>query len=361
MDAKNFIIAVTASYLLSIWGSKKILELPRCGRLIGVLTSTFFSFAGVSLILFLGCRFYYSRPFLAWSFFVSVLWIYVGCRLFFSFEQTVYGFLPGSVISELEREWRPNFVELDSVTSDVAFDVLVVPPTMRNMPREWVAYATNRTIRGVPITQPAFLYEFFTGRVTVESITDEPIFVFRPPLAYLPFKRMTDWVILTAALPFALLLMSILIAVASFRPPIFFTQERMGKNGVPFRMYKFRTMTEDGEVTPLGELLRKRHLDELPQLLNVIKGEMSFIGPRPEVTELAERYSRDIPFYDYRTSMLPGITGWAQVNYGYASVTSENKIKLSYDLYYIKHASFALDALILLKTFNVLLTGFTAK
>jgi lipopolysaccharide/colanic/teichoic acid biosynthesis glycosyltransferase len=126
-------------------------------------------------------------------------------------------------------------------------------------------------------------------------------------------------------------------------------------------MVKFRSMTPAGEVTAIGRLLRKYRLDELPQIWNVLRGEMSFIGPRPETPDLTVVYTEEIPFYPYRYSILPGITGWAQVNYGYASLTRENKIKLSYDLYYVKHASLLLDILIVLKTIKTMAAGFGAK
>ena len=360
-DARIFVLAILFAYLCSLWGSQKILALPRCGRLTGVLSSAFLCCASASLRLVFWGRLYYSRPFWAWGFIASVLWIYGGHRLFFSFGQTVYAFLPGAVIPELEKEWRPNFVRLESMDFAPPYDVLVTPPTTRHLSTEWLRYVTNRTIQGIPIVHPAFLYEFFTGRMPIEHMKDERGFLFRPPLAYLPLKRVLDWGLLLLSLPPALILMGTIGILSLFHRPVFFTQERAGRNGVPFRIYKFRTMGPDGTVTRMGKFLRRHRLDELPQLLNILRGEMSFIGPRPEVVDLANRYAEEISFYSYRTSLLPGLTGWAQVNYGYASVTSENRIKLGYDLYYIKHASIALDALILLKTIRAVFTGFGAR
>jgi lipopolysaccharide/colanic/teichoic acid biosynthesis glycosyltransferase len=172
-------------------------------------------------------------------------------------------------------------------------------------------------------------------------------------------KYILDWLLILICLVPAVLCMSVIAAalVCFSGLPVLFVQERIGKNGVPFKMYKFRSMTETGEVTGVGRYLRKYRLDELPQIFNVVRGEMSFIGPRPEVPELTRKYTDKIAFYPYRYSMPPGITGWAQVNYGYAAVTSENRIKLGYDLYYIKHASFALDMFILLRTARTMLFG----
>jgi lipopolysaccharide/colanic/teichoic acid biosynthesis glycosyltransferase len=153
---------------------------------------------------------------------------------------------------------------------------------------------------------------------------------------------------------------------------VLFTQERVGLWGRAFRVYKFRTMRvapqegayageEEGRITPLGRFLRRYRLDELPQLLNVLKGEMGLVGPRPEQRVLAEAYAREIPLYALRHTVRPGLTGWAQVHQGYAEGKEETLVKLSYDLYYIKHLSFFLDLRILLRTLWVVLTGFRAK
>jgi lipopolysaccharide/colanic/teichoic acid biosynthesis glycosyltransferase len=154
--------------------------------------------------------------------------------------------------------------------------------------------------------------------------------------------------------------------------PVLFAQERVGMGGKPFRAYKFRTMRgapregayageERDRITPLGRILRRYRLDELPQLWNVLKGEMSLIGPRPEQRVLAETYAQEIPLYSLRHAVRPGLTGWAQVHHGYAEGKDGAMVKLSYDLYYIKHLSFWLDLRIVLRTLWVLLSGYGAK
>ncbi len=146
--------------------------------------------------------------------------------------------------------------------------------------------------------------------------------------------------------------------------PIFYGQTRAGRGGALFEILKFRTMRRDAEAdgepqwaqegdtraTRIGRILRKTHLDELPQFLNVLRGEMSLVGPRAERPELIELFQKHIPFYRARLLVKPGITGWAQVNFGYAANIEETTIKLEYDLYYIKHRSILLDLLILLRT-----------
>ncbi len=146
--------------------------------------------------------------------------------------------------------------------------------------------------------------------------------------------------------------------------PIFFSQDRLGINGQVYRITKFRTMRQDAEkdgkarmatenddrVTRIGRFLRKSHLDELPQFLSVLIGTMSLVGPRAERPELVDTLQEEIPFYRARLFVKPGITGWAQVNYGYASTIQQTIIKLEYDLYYIKHRNLFLDILIILRT-----------
>jgi len=152
------------------------------------------------------------------------------------------------------------------------------------------------------------------------------------------------------------------------RGPVFFKQTRIGKNRKPFSVYKFRSMRQgvtgapytqevDHRITKVGKYLRASRLDELPQILNVIKGEMSLIGPRAEWSRLVADYEKQIPCYHFRHLVRPGITGWAQVNYPYGASIDDTLRKLEYDLYYIRHFSFSLDASIVLKTIHVMLFG----
>ena len=168
----------------------------------------------------------------------------------------------------------------------------------------------------------------------------------------------------------------IAVAIKSTSPgPVLYKQERTGRNGEPFQVMKFRSMRTDAEktsgpvwaqaddprVTPIGKWLRKLRLDELPQFLNVIKGEMSFVGPRPERPHFVDDLKEQIPFYDLRHSVRPGITGWAQVCYSYGATIEDSKVKLEYDLFYIKNNSISFDCLILFQTIKIMLFGKGAR
>jgi exopolysaccharide biosynthesis polyprenyl glycosylphosphotransferase len=155
--------------------------------------------------------------------------------------------------------------------------------------------------------------------------------------------------------------------------PVLYSQERVGKRGAVFTLFKFRTMVENAEngkaqwaqegdvrITSIGRFLRKFRLDELPQFINVLKGDMSLIGPRPERPEFVDALAQQIPFYSYRHLVRPGITGWAQVNYYYGNSKADALEKLQYDLFWIKNRSFWLDLQIIFKSIKVIFTGFGA-
>ena len=154
------------------------------------------------------------------------------------------------------------------------------------------------------------------------------------------------------------------------RGPVFFSQDRVGKDGKVFKIYKLRTMRvhdpkkhskysskNDPRIPWLGKIMRKLRVDEFPQFWNILAGNMNFVGPRPEWTELVEKYQKEIPFYHQRHIVRPGITGWAQVNYSYGSSVKDSIYKLQYDLYYVKNANILLDVLIVLKTIRIMLSG----
>lgn len=156
--------------------------------------------------------------------------------------------------------------------------------------------------------------------------------------------------------------------------PVLFTQERLGRGGQPYKMVKFRTMERDAErdgearmaeenddrVTKFGWFLRRTHLDELPQFINVLRGEMSLVGPRAERPQMVENFQKEIPFYRARLLVKPGITGWAQINFGYAGTVKETAVKLEYDLYYIEHRNLIMDISIILRTVGTVL-GFKGQ
>ena len=229
--------------------------------------------------------------------------------------------------------------------------------------------------RGVPVTQMHILYEQLTGRVPVEHAGRNLAVVLplngAPSHIQATAKRLLDLLIASAGL----ILMALLVPLVwlahrcESRGPLFYAQRRVGQGGRIFDLLKFRTMCPDAEadgprwaqvhddrITRTGRILRRLHLDEAPQALNILRGDLSFVGPRPERPEFVMQLEREIPFYRARHAVRPGITGWAQVNYPYGASVEDAHTKLQYDLYYIKHQSVWLDLLILGKTVGLILT-----
>jgi exopolysaccharide biosynthesis polyprenyl glycosylphosphotransferase len=225
--------------------------------------------------------------------------------------------------------------------------------------------------RGTEITRMPVVYEELTSRVPIEILeTDWLLRSFADDTRVSGFyelgKRLLD--ILGALVGIAILLMILpFIAIATLVDsgrPVFYSQTRLGKGGQPYQIIKFRTMRQDAEAdgkarwakedderaTRVGRFLRRTHLDEIPQFINVLKGEMSLVGPRSERPELVAHFQKHVPFYRARLLVKPGITGWAQVNFGYAASIEETMTKLEYDLYYIKHRNFWMDIMALLRT-----------
>lgn len=262
---------------------------------------------------------------------------------------------------------------MDPGTDLRSYDILLTTNVVDLSP-EWVRVLSRAMIAGKPVRHLAEYFEEQQGIVSLDHFDLDHL----PPTgltSYRTRKRLMDLVIVLAILPIALPILAVgaLAVLVSMGRPILFTQHRTGQGGIVFSMYKLRTMQHAAEtcgtstakgdlrITPVGGFLRRFRIDELPQLLNVLKGDMSIIGPRPEWTLLSEKYSRDLPVYVYRHLVRPGITGWAQVRGGYASDLAETRTKVGYDLFYIKNLSFALDIQILFRTVWTLLTGGGAR
>ena len=220
------------------------------------------------------------------------------------------------------------------------------------------------------------LYEELTSRLPVEyAARDLAIFPDHDdgagPRIYSSAKRLVDIIFALAGLPPLLLLMPCVALGNALRSPgpLIYRQQRVGKGGRSFGVIKFRTMEVEAEkttgavwsqagdprITRVGRFLRRSRLDELPQILNVLRGEMSMVGPRPERPRFVGQLAQELPVYRARHAVLPGITGWAQIRYHYGSSVEDSRVKLEYDLYYVKHASLYLDLLILLRTVPTML------
>jgi sugar transferase (PEP-CTERM system associated) len=228
---------------------------------------------------------------------------------------------------------------------------------------------------GVLFDHLASVYEEYTGKIALENLRPSWLVFstgFRNSRTLLVTKRAVDVVASIAGLILAsplMLISAIVVKLESPRSPILYHQERVGLNGKVFTIHKFRTMRPDAEagtgpvwsgvndtrVTAVGRFMRKSRLDEIPQLWNVLRGDMSLIGPRPERPQFVEQLTREIPFYGQRHVIKPGLTGWAQVRYAYGASVQDSLEKMQYDLYYVKHLSLAFDLLIALETIKIVI------
>jgi exopolysaccharide biosynthesis polyprenyl glycosylphosphotransferase len=271
---------------------------------------------------------------------------------------------------------RPFAEVLDDIQQGrLAVEALVLRESNRELETDIAQKLVQLYFEGLPTYTLELFHQVYWRKIPIYRLNQTWLFqegfqIAREPV-FERLKRVGDVFLasvgLILALPF--ILFGGLAVWLEDRGPVFFMQTRIGKNHVPFCLYKLRTMrtssaqgnlyTQPGDVriTHVGKFLRSSRLDELPQIWNVLRGDMSLIGPRAEWDRLVEDYERQIPCYYFRHLVKPGITGWAQVNYPYGANLEDTVRKLEYDLYYIRHFSFTLDASIVLKTIHIMLFG----
>ena len=283
----------------------------------------------------------------------------------------------GNINGELSRETVAEHL-LGLARERGVHRVIVAMPNRRGtIP---VQALMDLRLEGVKVEEATSWLEKITGRIEVEQLYPSWfIFAdgFRFRSAYRLFRRMTNFTVaLIGGIAAAPLLPFVALAVKlDSKGPVFYRQIRVGRGGKHFYCYKFRTMRQDAEadtgatwatdddprITKVGKFLRASRLDEIPQLWCVLRGDMHFVGPRPERPEFVEWLSKEIPYYGIRHVVRPGVTGWAQVQYKYGNTLEDAREKLQYDLFYIKNASIGLDILILLQTIKIVLLGRGAK
>ena len=335
---------------------------------------------GIVVVWFLLTRFPYDRIGLAAGFLFHVAWlylvyIYAERRLRRRIAVVPFGATAG--LSEIHGvDWhllkRPHLHDARSCHALVA-------DFSAELPDEWERFLADAALAGRIVYQVKQLSESLTGRVELEHLSENSFGSLLPARGYFYLKGLVDFAFAVLLLPLVLPIMG-LVAIAirvDSSGPAFFRQRRIGHAGREITVYKFRTMrlldpgedergaamtkTDDDRITRVGHALRKLRIDELPQILNILKWEMSWIGPRPEAHILSVWYTSEIPFYRYRHVVKPGISGWAQVSQGHVATVDQVHRKLQYDFYYIKYFSPWLDLLILVRTLSTIFSGFGAR
>lgn len=275
--------------------------------------------------------------------------------------------IPGAVWVRLEQPQPFERMDVNAIVADLHAPALT---------DAWQKFLAECTLQHIPVYNIRQVEESLTGRLRIRHMYENDLGSLLPSPVYMLIKQCLESLLIVLFLPLLLPLM-LLVALAiklDDGGSVFYNQERVGYRGKPFVMYKFRSMTECAELnqqqetvdddirlTRVGRFIRKMRIDELPQVFNVLKGEMSLIGPRAEYKKFADELEKQVPFYQYRHIVKPGISGWAQVMQGYVIGAAETQIKIEYDFYYIKYFSFWLDTLIACKTVKTILTGFGAR
>lgn len=293
---------------------------------------------------------------------------------------SVHGFviMEGDSPDGIQRETRINLDESlveYSLANDIDEIVVANDERRNNLPVDEL-FACK--IRGIEITDILDFIERETGQIAVNLIYPSWVIYSNGFASNNHLRNTLDWIfnaimavfLLLITWPVMLITVLCMKITEGLNAPIFYTQERVGLDGEPFNIIKFRSMRLDAEkhgaqmasendnrVTKIGQYLRKYRIDELPQIWNVLHGDMGFVGPRPERPQFVQSLIKNLPYYNERHNVKPGLTGWAQLKYPYGATEADSLEKLKYDLYYIKHRSFLLDLLILIRTVEIVLFG----
>uniref|UniRef100_UPI0037DC95EE exopolysaccharide biosynthesis polyprenyl glycosylphosphotransferase n=1 Tax=Zhouia sp. PK063 TaxID=3373602 RepID=UPI0037DC95EE len=283
--------------------------------------------------------------------------------------------LPDTLLPIQDYETKGFDINEILAVDDRVAEVIVATNSPENFSEKEVQSLMNLVEKGYTVRSYHQAYEYLTHRLPVQYVGKDFYLYFpfsrsNKNKLYLTFSRLLDVITSLIGLFFFIVLIPFVLLgnVFANRGSLFYKQVRVGKNALPFTILKFRTMVknaestgaawatkDDSRVTPFGKLMRRMRIDEFPQFINVLRGDMSLIGPRPERPEFVDMLKEKIPFYDTRHTIKPGLTGWAQVNERYGASEADSLKKLQYDLYYIKHRSWMLDLGIMIKTITTII------
>jgi lipopolysaccharide/colanic/teichoic acid biosynthesis glycosyltransferase len=374
---QHALIGTALALIAGYYSFRRLSRYPGVRASYHIVPSFAAAYAAV-LVVFFFARLDYSRVHFLASFALCVFWYYV---VYFRLQRQKnlrIGVVPGGEVERLSAIPDVTWVKLvvggplprlDAIVADLRADI----------DDDWERFLADRALDGTLVMHIKQVEESLTGRVAIDHLSENNLGSLIPGIIYGRVKRAGDFIVSLLILPLLLLpLLAIALAIRlESSGPALFRQRRMGYRGRHFTMYKFRTMREgghgdderhaavtqddDARVTGIGRILRRYRIDEIPQIINIFKGEMSWIGPRPEAVALSEWYEAELPFYRYRHIVRPGITGWAQVKQGHVAGVDDVQWKLHYDFYYIKNFSFWLDLLIIAGTIRTVFNGFGAR
>ncbi|GHA27590.1 sugar transferase [Oceanisphaera arctica] len=371
----NSLLGVALAFMGSFFTLRQLMSYPGCQSANYILPTVlvWYGFLGGVFFVF---RMNYSVYYIFYTAVANVFFCFSSYFFIVRHMRKKVAFLPLGKASTMNEAEGVEWFKLSSPTLNGARVDAIAADLHAEIPEEWQRFLARCTLAGVPVYHYKQLMESLTGRVKINHLSENEFGSLQPPVLYSAFKRLLDIsaVVITAPVTLPVMLLTAIAVKLDSPGPALFIQNRVGQGNRDFKIYKFRSMCKDSEVagaqlaqsndmriTRVGKIIRKTRLDEFPQFFNVLLGDMSLIGPRPEQRTFVEKFDQEIPFYIYRHVVKPGITGWAQVVQGYASDADDTRVKIQHDFYYIKHFSLWLDVLIVLKTIRTIFTGFGAK
>lgn len=368
------IVATVVAYAIIWYCGRRLDAFPGAGiNAAQVATVAVITYALIATFLLL-MRLDYSRVQLFGSGFLSVLWMAVIAQLRARHLVRNYAVTPHAAIAAMPRLPTCRWLDFDDVRRRGLRVDAIVADLSADLEEGRLAALADAAIAGVPVLDRRYVVETMTGRTPLSGLSPNEFGSLLPSRQYLVVRRALELGLTVLFLPLFLPMLGVVALIVRLDSPgpVFFLQTRIGRRGRSFRMVKFRTMfvdvpgpsfttSADPRITRSGRFLRLCRLDELPQLFNILKGDMSWVGPRPEAASLEKGYVRDIEHFALRGIVRPGVTGWAQINQGYAHEADAMRSKLEYDLYYLKHCSLWLDLVIILRTFAVVFRGTGAR
>ncbi|WP_245703863.1 sugar transferase [Modicisalibacter muralis] len=369
------IIGCSSAYLMATVSVQQLAGLPHVKSyvLVTPCVTLYYFFLLVALQTF---AVEYDHLYVLITYLVGCASSFIICLAISVFSQKILAIVPFGKAAELYESQGAGWCLLDVPSLDHVRVNGVVADLQADLSDIWRRFLADCTIHRIPVYSSSKAMEMTCGKLSLDHLHEEVQHgSLSPHEGYEALKRGMDILAVLLVIPLVLPLMAMTMAAIRLDSPgpAIFKQRRMGFCCRQFTVYKFRSMytgcigkgfTIDGEdprVTRVGRVIRKYRLDELPQLFNVLKGDMSLIGPRPESMELTGWYAKDVPYFHYRHVVRPGISGWAQVMQGYAADVDGMIGKLEYDFYYIKNFSFWLDVLIIIRTLKTLVTGFGSR
>ncbi|MEM9422491.1 MAG: sugar transferase [Pseudomonadota bacterium] len=374
----NSVIGCILAFSLGFVIFRKLTAYPGV-RAMAYVVPAFTASYMVLVLLFFIMRLDYSRYQTLVSFIVSTSWFLTAFFVGHRTKKIELSVIPGGTVNKLLPRGAVLWRLLQSPADAEGSRSPLVVDLRAELGPEWERFVADAAVSGRPVYHVKQIAESLSGQVEVEHISENTFGSLSPSSLYGSAKRnidvLTSVFALVALSPF-LLLLALAIRLDSPGPAIF-RQKRMGAGGKEFVIFKFRSMRnltaeerahpdsdtthDSNRITRIGRIIRVTRLDELPQIVNILRGEMSWIGPRPESLRLSKMYEQEIQYYRYRHVVRPGITGWAQVNQGHVTGVEDASEKFKYDLFYIKHFSLWLDMLVVLRTIRVILTGSGAR